>query len=137
MSANVQVGLFLARYQIGGDKPGAPSFHLDLAVSTPKELVSGLGHITQAVNPPIDYTYHVQGNFTYMTVMPNDTHILVVGNGTRESILPGVDNSSDSPTLTFRIVLEGDWKSGVANYQYLDEDGNVHRISDAPVKIME
>jgi hypothetical protein len=126
-SANAApAGLFLARFEIGGDLPGAPLLAVTMTVSTPQQTLTGMSRVTQAVNPPVDVTSKLDGDYTYMTVMPNNTHILVVANG--YPALPVLQ-----PNLQLRMVLDKDWQSGTANYRY-EVDGVWHEVTDAPVK---
>jgi len=133
------MGLFIACYDIGGNMPGAPLLNVHLSVNTPAETVTGLGHITQSIHPPLEITTHLDGSYTYMTVMPRNVHILVTATGyppihwscplpycgPGPVILPNVD---------LRMVLKEDWKSGTANYKYVDDNGNWQNIEGAPVK---
>lgn len=116
--------------------PGAPLFRINFGVYTPGETVSGIGHITQAINPPLDVGTHLDGQYTYMCVMPKNCHILITatgypitkwpqGGGVGHVILPNVD---------LWMVVAEDWKSGTANYKYMDGNGNWHEVKDAPVK---
>lgn len=129
------VGLFIASFQIGGDKPGAPSFRINMCVYTPGETISGIGHITQAVNPPLDIPTNLQGQFTYMSVMPNNCHILVTATGT--PIVKWPQGGGIGPVLPInvdlRMVLTEDWKTGKANYKYQDSKGNWQEVTNAPV----
>jgi hypothetical protein len=128
-------GLFLARFEVGGELPGAPLLHLAFTVYTPGRTVTGLGRLTQAVNPPLDVASRLGGDYTYLTVMPNESTLLVTATG-----YPVVEAPADAgilpvlpPNLTLRMVLDKDWQSGVANYSYLS-GGAWHEVTDAPVK---
>ncbi|MGH2720910.1 MAG: DUF1842 domain-containing protein [Actinomycetota bacterium] len=136
-SGRSDVGLFVASYDIGTRAPGAPSFAVHLTVSTPAEHVTGQGRITQAVNPPVDVSTALDGDFTYMTLMPDTSHILVTltghpivnwppGGGIGPVILPNVQ---------LRMVLVEDWSSGTANYRDLTDDGTWRTVSNVPVRI--
>jgi len=133
-----RTGLFIVCYEIGGNMPGAPLFKVSLGVYTPGETVSGLGHITQAVNPPLDIGTRIHGQYTYMCVMPKTCHILVTAIGYPVIKWPsgGGIGPVIPPNVDLRMVLAEDWKSGTANYKYLDNEGNWHEIKDAPVKLV-
>ena len=102
-------GLFIGCYQIGGDKPGAPLFMVHLMFNAPDKRVSGSGEITQAINPPLDIHSRLQGNYTYMTVMPRIVHILISLDG-YPALVPVM-----LPNVHLQMVLNEDWKSGTAN----------------------
>jgi hypothetical protein len=130
------VGLFLAQYQITTPGVGGPVFTLHMTVNTPNATVQGAGNITQTTNPPLNIGTRLNGNFTYMTVMPKITHILVTATG-----YPIVDFPPHAgigpvlmPNTQLRMVLEGDWKSGTADYQYLTSTGEWHSVEGAKVK---
>jgi hypothetical protein len=128
---NQSVGFFIASYQISEPKKvGAPVLHLQLGVSTPSETVTGHASITQATNPPVSCQSQVTGTFTYMTVMPNTTHILVVCTGCQPT--PGGGNVN----FECRMVLSQDWKTGTCNYKYQDGHGNWHSIENCPVSFV-
>jgi hypothetical protein len=136
-AAAEKTGLFIVTYNIGTGLEGALNFHLGLAINTVDKAVNGAGRITQAVNPPLDVRTHLRGTFTYMTVMPKQTHILVVATGT-----PAIDwppSAGIGPVLPtnveLRMVLNADWKSGTAYYRYQGSDGVWHEVSDVPVKL--
>ena len=131
-----KTGLFLACFEIGGEMPGAPLFAVHLSVYTPGEKVSGFGRITQTTSPPLDLATKLNGDYTYMTVMPNESHILVVATG-----YPPIDWPPNGglgpvipPNLQLRMVLTADWKSGTANYKYSAGDGTWQSVTDAPVR---
>src|SRR4051812_14447878 len=125
------IGLFPVAYEIGTEQPGAPRIVAQLAVNTPAETVSGEVTVTQAVNPPVNFHVQVKGDFTYMTVMPDDTHILVVLSQAPTPVL-------NTPAVELRLVLDRDWQSGTANVKYSpDLPGHWTTLSDLPVKILE
>lgn len=125
-----KVGTFPVSYEISTGMPGAPTLLLDLIVVTPAEKVSGNAEITQATNPPLDNHYDVAGTFTYMTVMPQNTHIMIK--------LTGISGPSTG-LINFEamLVLESDWKSGTANFKYRGNNGQWVSIQDAKVRVRE
>ena len=137
MSESENTGLFLACYTISTSQFGAPLFSLNLMVNAPEETIHGLGKISQTTNPPLELTTKLDGNFTYMTVMPNNTHILVTATG--HPILNWPSHGGVGPVIPpnaeLRMVLSQDWKSGTANYKYIDNEGNWHSVNDAAVTI--
>jgi hypothetical protein len=134
----VMTGLFIVSYDIGGNMPGAPLFKVNLSVFTPGETVHGIGHITQATNPPLDVATKLSGQYTYMCVMPESCHILVTATGYPVIKWPqgGGVGPVIPPNVELRLVLSEDWKSGTANYKYRDGSGNWDEITNAPVKMV-
>ncbi|MCA1907786.1 MAG: DUF1842 domain-containing protein [Magnetospirillum sp.] len=136
-AADTAVGLFQVCYVVGGNMPGAPAVNLHLAVNTPAQTVNGMGQITQATNPPLNEPTSVSGNYSVMTVMPNNTHIQV-----RLAGYPPVNwppNGGVGPVIPANLdmimVLTKDWKGGDAQYQFrsgLTSDWT--KIASAPVK---
>jgi len=119
MSTATQVGLFLVRWDIGAALPGAPTFVLSGTVDTVRNLFNGACRMSQAINPPPDFSSNVQGTISYMTVMPDQTHILVVATGTTIQTLPPPAILSFTTTnLNLRMILSDDWTIGVAHVQY-------------------
>ncbi|QEH31573.1 hypothetical protein OJF2_00380 [Aquisphaera giovannonii] len=133
------VGLFLITWSIGTAQPGAPTLTLACTVNTPHEVLNGMGVIQQAINPPLDFHTYVHGTYTDMTVMPDKTHILVVATGfpVQQPVIlpPGHIGPAFEPNFHLRMVLDKDFKSGVANFQYLDGQG-WHKVKNAPVKVI-
>jgi hypothetical protein len=126
------VGLFPVSYRIGGNKPGAVAFDVHLAVSTPTKTVHGAGLITQAVNPPHHQPTALNGEYTFMTVMPNKTHILVVAKG-YGPVSP--TQEIETTNVRLRMVLSKDWQSGTANFDYL-WNGKWNTVDNASVTII-
>lgn len=118
----MKTGLFIVAYEIGTAAIGAQQLELNLSVYTPNYKVNGQGVIKQSVNPPLDVHTELTGDFTYMTVMPNITHILVV-----------LEGSND---VKIRMVLSNDWASGTANYSYIDNQGKKISLENIPVRII-
>lgn len=133
---NNPLGLFLVDYQIGAPVPGGVSFRAGLTVNAPQETVQGTGQITQAINPPLNITSQLNGNFTYMTVMPNNSKILVTATGYPSVHMP--PHSGIGPVIPadiqLQMVLESDWRSGTANYKYrTDINSPWISVNNAPV----
>jgi hypothetical protein len=131
-------GLFIVSYEIGGNMPGAPLFKVNFSVFTPGETVNGIGHITQATNPPLDIATNLSGQYTYMCVMPERCHILVTATGHPIIKWPqgGGIGPVIPPNVELRMVLSEDWKSGTANYKYQDSSGKWDEVTNVPVKMV-
>jgi hypothetical protein len=126
-------GLFIASYNITTGLAGAPNFEVHLTVNTVNRVVTGLGEVTQAVHPPLDVQTSLKGDFTYLTVMPDNTHILVVLQGSGESspITP-----AEIINTKLRMLLDKGWQSGVASFSYF-ANGQWNNIEDAKVTIIK
>lgn len=125
-----KVGLFVVSYEITTGLAGAPTFHVNLAVNTPARIVSGGGTVTNTSNPPLNLHTSLRGDYTYMTVMPNNSKILVVLNGIGEY---SPINPLEVENTKLRMVLEDDWSKGTANFSYRDDRGQWNEIKDAKV----
>ena len=124
-----KVGTFPVSYEVSTGASGAPNLRLDLIVTTPTKKVNGNATVTQAVSPPFEEHMPVSGNFTYMTVMPRNTHILV---NVASPILV-----RDASIFAATLVLEDDWSSGVCNFTFLGPQGKWVEIRDAKVRLAE
>lgn len=121
-----QVGTFITCYEVSTGLAGAPVLKLDLVVTTPTSSVRGNAEISQATNPPFNAHYDVAGSFTYMTVMPNNSHIMVK--------LTGISGPQFGLTnFEAYLVLKDDWQSGTGNFRYIDANGQWNEIKDAKV----
>ncbi len=132
-----QLGLFHVNYEVRIGRPDQPivgdvRLNLSLAVYTPGKTVSGIAHITQATNPPLDQHSKVSGNYTYLTVMPNNSHILVTATGFPDIHWPaGAGHGPQlQPNFELHMVLEDDWQTGRANFKYRDPNGNWQEAND-------
>lgn len=132
---NNRTGLFLAKYDIGTGLAGAPTLHLAMTVNTVDRAVNGAGRVTQATNPPLDQRSQVHGSYTYMTVMPDKTSILVVATGYPAIQWPAHGGVGPvlMPNLQLRMVLDSTWQSGTANFSYLNAAGQWVEIENAKV----
>jgi hypothetical protein len=127
----MKTGLFIQSYQITTGLLGAPTFEVHVAVNTPKKVITGQGVVSNnSIHPPMEIYSNLSGEFSYMTVMPNKTHILVnlKGFGSPSTIMP-----LEIQNIKLTMVLESNWQSGTANYSYLDEQGEWVDIKDAKV----
>ena len=133
-TSNTETGLFIASFQIGESMPGGIIFTLHLTVNTPNELVNGMGRITQAINPPLDIHTKLDGSYTYMTVMPNNSHILVTASGYPPVSMPPGSGIGPVilPNCELRMILDSTWQSGTANYKFLNADGVWQSVNNAP-----
>ena len=115
-----KTGLFLANYQIGESIPGGIIFQTHFVVDAVNKTVSGYGSITQATNPPLDIKTELKGDYTYMTVMPNQSHILITAQGYPNFQFPKGAGIGPVilPNVELRMVLSSDWKTGTASYKY-------------------
>jgi hypothetical protein len=130
-----KVGFFIVSYKIGTGDLGATTFTVHLGIDTVNEAVSGSGLITQAVNPPVHVSTNLQGQYSYMATM-QDCHILVVCEGHPVIKWPkgGGIGPVIPPNVHLRMVLTEDWKSGVANYAYVNDEGKTVEIKGVPVE---
>ena len=128
-----RTGLFPISYEISTGKPGSPRFTVHLLVYTPGKTVNGAGIITQTVNPPLEEATVLHGDFTFMTVMPKNTHILVTATGYPPG--QGGIQPITQPNTHLRMVLDDDWKKGTANFSFL-HNGKLHEVENATVTLL-
>jgi len=129
------VGLFPVSYEISSGLLGAPTFEVHLVVNTPARRINGQGVVTNgSIHPALNVPTTIEGDFTYMTVMPNETHILVVANGVGPI---GTITPLEGPNTKLRMVLEANWTKGTASFAYVDANGEWQEVSDASVSIMQ
>lgn len=135
------VGMFLATYNIfHPGMVGEDQFRVQLAVSTPNRKVSGTGNIANgsiAGNQTI-YT-KLEGRFSYMTVMPKNTHIQIVLTGYPDVTWPPLGGVGPvmQHNAELLMVLNDDWKTGTANYRYMTSNGTWKEMEDIPVNIAD
>ena len=137
-TAEKKAGLFLTSYEIGTHAPGAPLFTINFSVYTPEESLGGVGHITQATNPPLNIGTMLHGQYSYMCVMPKSCHILITATGYPIIKWPqgGGVGPVIPPNVELRMVVTDDWKTGTADYRYLDSAGAWHEVKGVPAKLV-
>lgn len=136
-AAEANQSLFFVKYDIRKALIGAPDFQISLTVNTPSRTVNGSGRITQTTNPPLDLNTDLHGTYSYMTVMPDRSSILVVATGYPSIHWPphGGVGPIIPPNVHLRMVLDDNWSSGTASYRYLDAQGQWVDVDDVPVRM--
>ncbi|XXX79840.1 DUF1842 domain-containing protein [Sorangium sp. So ce134] len=129
-------GVFLLKLDIGSGAPGAQRFQIALGVNAVDKRIGGEGRITKSVNPPLDVRTELSGSFTYMTVMPKNTHVLVVAAGYPAVHMPPLVGPGPvlMPNAQLRMVLDATWSTGTASYSYQDASGKWVEVEDVPVR---
>lgn len=125
--------LFLLNLDVSTFAMGAPTLHLALTVNTVSNAVAGSSQVFQPISPPLDVVSQVAGDFTYMTVMPQKSHILLKGTGNPLMVA----NPTATPYVTnleFHLVLDADWTTGEGEFKYLDPQGHWHTVKHAKVR---
>jgi hypothetical protein len=135
--SSIETGLFLVKYQVGTDAPGAPTLNLSLAVNSAHKTIHGIGEITQAVNPPVDVRTRVDGTYLQILIMGSPS-LLVEATGMPPVHWPDRRRQGPGtvilPNLFLRMVLQ-DWEGGgTAYYRYQNAEGQWVEVNDAPVK---
>ena len=131
--------LFIGSWQIGSMMIGAPLLTVHLTFATQSGSVAGIGQITQPVNPPLEILSKIDGDFTYLTVMPDTSHILVTATGYPVIHWPphGGIGPVLLPNLYLRMVLAADWQSGTATFRYAGAGGTWHVVESATVEAIK
>lgn len=81
-------------------------YSLKLVLLITDNAVAGHASVTQATNPPLNVSLPVAGTISAMTVMPNNTHYLLVLNQPAGWV---------GQAVNVRAVLAGDMQTGTAN----------------------
>jgi hypothetical protein len=134
----IKTDLFMITFLIGGDKPGMPVFRANFSVYIPGEALTGVGNIIQSSIPPTNIPTNLDGQFTYMSVMPNCYHIVITAIGKAIIKWPHGEGIGQAiPTnVDLKMVISEDWKTGTANYKYMNNAGKWSEVSNAPVKAL-
>lgn len=126
MAETAAVGAFHVKWVIGNIMPGAPLLHIDAVVVTaPRHTISGVAQLTQATNPPLDIHFDISGPYIDVTERAT-THFALLA--TSPSGLLG------APYLMLGMVLNADWKTGMASYRYVCGSTFGHQ-ENVPVRI--
>jgi len=119
-------GYFIVRYHITTGAAGAPVLDLRLGVDTAKHSIGGRGTITQAINPPLDNSFELEGIYHYTGL--GGTNI-VVALHTPPHLIGGA-------TVQIALAL-ANWEKGSGSYFYRDLQGHHIVEKDVPVKTEE
>lgn len=115
------VGTFLVSYESVNVLAGGYALNLNLVIDKAHNTASGVAGVTQAINPPLDVKLPVHGTVTDMTVMPNNTHHLVVLESSNKLL---------GRHMEVRLVTSDDWQTGTANVTlFLDTPGGVKQFT--------
>lgn len=128
------VGLFNAHYRITNHLAGGVEMQLNLTVNTVNKRITGMAHISQATNPPMNIISEIQGDYNYMCTMQSCS-ILVVAEGVSPFQPMIHDVPQINKNLTLRIVMDENWQKGVANYKYCINN-EWHEVTQARVEIV-
>lgn len=132
--SNIQ--LFVVELQAGTGLPGAPELHLSLAVDTVTRQLSGIGAVSQAVNPPLDMLTYVKGAYFLLPILPPAKFPLQVHLTGVPALTHPLSNVVMHPNTQIYMMLNQQWNEGVCTYKY--EVGGVwHTVSDVPVKAVK
>ena len=101
-----------AHFKIGGNMPGAVGFNLTLNISSDGD-VSGIGHLGQSTNPPLDCGTYLSGHATSLWDVAGITQIISLSGYSEPTIMP----------LTYQnvrctIVMHSNAHTGLAQLQY-------------------
>ncbi|MDA0118872.1 DUF1842 domain-containing protein [Vibrio sp. T11.5] len=125
--------ILAAHYHIGNGLSGGVSFDIKLLVASEDKSILGKGHIFQAVNPPLNVLTDLNGSFNYQCEM-RDCHIMVTLQGYQP--YPGIPPVGiDLHNVTLNILLNDDWKSGIASYQYKNSSGEWIEVENQRVTL--
>jgi hypothetical protein len=130
-------GLFLATYECGTGKPGAPALRLRLAISAPSRTVTGSATLGWAVSPPIDQESAVNGTYIAIPLFAGGFRYVVTLTGYPEVDWP-VDGGI-GPVLPQNLradLVLTDWNSGTASFSFPDANGAWHTIAGVPVRLV-
>ena len=132
------VGLFIGSWETGKDRNStAPKLTLDLMFDAVNGRVNGYGNVSAEVstNPPLDIHSRCDGEYTYLTVMPEHNQIIItlVGYPTTQWAPHGGLGLVLEPNLKVHMLLTSDWESGTATYSYRTFDDQWHQIESVPV----
>ncbi|TKB51631.1 DUF1842 domain-containing protein [Ferrimonas sediminicola] len=138
MSKDIQTGLFPVSYRIAlgsVERPilGGASLTLKLLVDTVNKQVSGVGHITQPVSPPLNLVSQFTGEWSYICTM-KECHILVVAEGFDLSPLLVGGHPIEHKNAKLRMVMNEDWQCGVANFSFFAR-GQWHEVEGARAEL--
>ncbi|PLX15551.1 MAG: hypothetical protein C0599_16605 [Salinivirgaceae bacterium] len=127
--------VFLAKYFVGMNQPLNNKFIISLTAQTPNDSLKGDTEIKIYKTPPINIVNSLKGTFKYVCIAPDSCHILITADGYPK--YKYIDESGlerpAKPIFHLRLILADNWKSGIANYDYMDKQGSWHSITDAPV----
>ncbi len=133
-----QQGIVHASYFIGiPGILGGVSLTTNLIIDTENRQVLGTSQVFQSINPPLDVQSNLSGEFTQMTVMHGHSRILLTATGYPKDeiwvLVMGAPTPLFPANLKLRMVLEEDWKKGIATYSYRDAEGNMVEMKNIPV----
>ncbi|MGH1417069.1 MAG: DUF1842 domain-containing protein [Pelagimonas sp.] len=126
-----ETGLFLVNYRVSNGMAGAPVLTLALTVSTPNRMVSGIAHVTQALQHPNVATAQVTGSYHEYSDVNGPNYVISL-----DGYAPVVVNNDARPILEAELVLVGGWESGTGSFSFRRApQGPMTHITDAAVEM--
>lgn len=133
IKAKKNAGLFMANYEIRAKQATDPKIYLCLTFYLGRETVIGNADINQKGRTFISIPSYLKGDFTHICLNNQSKQQVLV---TADGFLTPDQSTFISPNAKIRIVLEEDWKTGVANVKFQDSDGFWKKIENALVKLV-
>jgi hypothetical protein len=121
-------GLFLVQWLVGNEMPGAPILQIHGGVYPPGRKITGVAHLTQATNPPLDYEFEVTGSYIIAAFMGGSRNIVTLNSVNHGRV--------GEPSLEALLVINEDWKSGTGNFKYWI-GSTFNEIRDVPVRWLD
>jgi hypothetical protein len=127
--------VFQAKYFVGKNDSLTNKFILSITADAPNDNLKGETVISIKSASPIHIEDSLKGTYKYVCIVPEACHILVTAQGYPKYKYideSGLERPSE-PIFRLRLILNKDWKKGIANYDYKDKLGQWHNITDATV----
>lgn len=126
----------IAAYEISTGLAGAPALQIHVIYDIASATVTGSGHLTQAINPPLDLKVRLNGSFISPLVQGAPSQFLVFLQGVPLVKWPKYGGiGPELPiVLDVTLTLNADRTEGTAHYAYLDANGKWQELNGVPVK---
>lgn len=116
-------------FTIGAQKPGAVTFQCTLTVHA--GYVSGMGHVAQAISPPLNTATYVSGTSALIESGADTTQIIsLTGHEFPTPMPPNPKNVECTIMLDSRNAARN-----LASLSYIDEQGQWVKLNNQAVKV--
>jgi hypothetical protein len=131
-----EIEVIEAKYFIGIDMPSEHKFIIDLSAKIPDDNLDGKANITITTTPPIKIESQLKADYKYVSIMHEGRHVLITAKG--YPVGTNEDNTQlnkpADPVFHLRMIMSDNWKSGIANFDYKNSQGEWIKITDATVQ---
>ena len=132
---------FVISYKVNASENGGMSYELHLTMSKYPMGVNGIGKITRNSQPFFEpVVSQISGNYMFTIEKEKNHAVHISAKGFPLIEWPAYENEQvleTQPNASIEILLDQNWKKGLANISIQESNGNWIHLKDAAVTCMK